>query len=104
IRKEYKEGSDSMDNPFVRLDPYGVAPLTALAMFETDEPVKLTVTVEGKEDRGDISRTYDNYKTKHAIPVLGLYPDYENTITIEVTTVDWETVTSTLTNKTDPLH
>lgn len=103
IRKDYKEGSYSMENPFVRLDPYGVAPLTALAMFETDEPVKLTVTVEGKEDRGDISRTYDNYKTKHAIPVLGLYPDYENTITIEATTEDGETATSTFTIKTDPL-
>ncbi|GGJ82435.1 aryl-sulfate sulfotransferase [Lentibacillus kapialis] len=103
LQKQYEQGSYSPEDPFVKLNPYGVTPLSALAMFETDKPVKLTVTVEGKEEQGDIPRSYDDYKTQHAIPVLGLYPDYENTVTIEVITKDGETSTSTFTIETDPL-
>src|SRR5699024_9258298 len=83
LQEEYAQESHSLENPFVKRNPYGAAPLTALAVFETDEPVKITVTVEGKDEHGDVERSYDELKTEHAIPVLGLYPDYENTVTIE---------------------
>lgn len=103
LQGEYEAGSYSLESPFVKRNPYDVAPLTALAMFETDEPVKITVTVEGKDEYGDIERTFDEFKTEHSIPILGLYPDYDNTVTIEATNEAGETVKSTLTVKTDPL-
>ncbi|SFD66164.1 arylsulfate sulfotransferase [Lentibacillus persicus] len=102
-QEEYNKGSHSLDNPFVKLDPYGTAPLTALVMFETDAPARTTVTVEGKDKQADIQRTYDNDQTTHTIPVLGLYPGYENTVTIETTTESGETSKHTFTIETEPL-
>ncbi|ALX49692.1 aryl-sulfate sulfotransferase [Lentibacillus amyloliquefaciens] len=102
-QEEFEKGSHSLDNPLVKLDPYGAAPLTAVAMFETDEPAKTTVTVEGKDEYSDIERSFDNYRTTHTIPVLGLYPNYENTITIETTAKSGETSTHSFTIETEPL-
>lgn len=103
LQKDYAKESHSLENPFVTLNPYNVAPLTALAMFETDKPVKIKVTVEGKDKYGDIHHSYEKFKTEHEIPILGLYPGYENTVTIKATNKAGETVSKTLTIKTDPL-
>ncbi|QKY70612.1 aryl-sulfate sulfotransferase [Lentibacillus sp. CBA3610] len=103
LQKEYDAGSYSLQNPFVKHDPYGVAPLTALTMFETDDPVRITVTVKGKDEYSDVSHSIDAYKTKHSIPVLGLYPDYENMVTIEATNEAGDTAEHTFTVETDPL-
>ncbi|HLS09639.1 aryl-sulfate sulfotransferase [Lentibacillus sp.] len=103
LQEEYAQESHSLENPFVKRNPYGAAPLTALAVFETDEPVKITVTVEGKDEHGDVERSYDELKTEHAIPVLGLYPDYENTVTIEAADETGDTAESTFTVETEPL-
>ncbi|WP_209300557.1 aryl-sulfate sulfotransferase [Lentibacillus salicampi] len=103
LQKSYDEGTYTLKEPFVKLNPYNTAPLTALAMFETDDPVKITVTVEGKDEHGDVRHSYDDYNTEHAIPVLGLYPDYDNTVTIEAVNKSGETEKSTFTVGTDPL-
>lgn len=103
LQNQYAAGTYSLDDPFITVDPYGVTPLTALAMFETDEPVQITVTVEGKDKNGDVQHTYDQFKKDHSVPVLGLYPDYENTVTIEATTESGETTSSTMSIQTEPL-
>lgn len=103
LQKEYAQGSYSLEDPFVIKDPYGVAPLTALAMFKTDNPVQITVTVEGKDENGDVKKTFDTYKKDHSIPVLGLYPGYENTVTIKATNKEGESTESTFTVKMKPL-
>ncbi|RYG72253.1 aryl-sulfate sulfotransferase [Lentibacillus lipolyticus] len=103
MQQKYEAGSYTLKDPFVKLDPYGVAPLTALAKFETEEPVKITVTVEGKDEQGDIQRTYDDYNTEHTIPVLGLYPDFANTVTIKTENEAGKTMESTFTVETKPL-
>ncbi|TMN22113.1 aryl-sulfate sulfotransferase [Lentibacillus cibarius] len=103
LQEEYIADGYSLAQPFVKVDPYGVAPLTAVAKFQTDEPVKITVTVEGKGEKGAIERTYDEWKTEHTVPVLGLYPDYENTVTIKATNEAGETATKSFTAKTDAL-
>ncbi len=103
MQKKYEAGSYTLKDPFVKLDPYGVAPLTALAKFETEEPVKISMTVEGKDEQGDIQRTYDDYNTEHTIPVLGLYPDFANTVTIKAENEAGETTEGTFTVETKPL-
>ncbi|MDD7102666.1 MAG: aryl-sulfate sulfotransferase N-terminal domain-containing protein, partial [Firmicutes bacterium] len=39
----------TLENANVVLDPYHISPLTALIMFETEESVAPTVTIEGKD-------------------------------------------------------
>ncbi|MFB4168956.1 aryl-sulfate sulfotransferase [Virgibacillus sp. JSM 102003] len=103
LQNEYAAGTYSLDDPFITVDPYGVTPLAALAMFETDEPVQITVTVEGKDENGDVQHTYDQYKKEHSVPILGLYPDYQNTVTIEATTESGEMTSSTVSIQTESL-
>lgn len=75
-------GKASLNNPFIQLDPYGVAPLSALVMFETDTVSDITVTVHGKNGASDFTYTLSNTTTHHEIPVIGLYPDFDNTVTL----------------------
>jgi arylsulfate sulfotransferase len=60
-------------------------PLSALALIETKEPTRVSVTIEGKHDN-DLQVTFDGYRKQHEIPILGLYPDWENKIEIVLLT------------------
>ena len=46
--EEYGKESHTIANPFVVLNPYLIAPLTALVMFESEKPAFAKVTVKGK--------------------------------------------------------
>ena len=74
----------TIDNPNVVLNPYHNSPLTALVMFETEEEVEPTITVHGEDDLSTFSHTFESSKI-HYLPVYGLYPDTENTVTITYT-------------------
>ena len=74
----------TIDNPNVVLDPYHNSPLTALVMFETEEEVTSTITVHGEDELSTFSHTFESSKI-HYLPVYGLYPDTENTVTITYT-------------------
>ena len=98
-----KSAGHTIDDPYVKLNPYGTSPLAALVIFNTEEASQTTITVKGKTEDADITQTYDEYKTAHEIPVLGLYADYENTIEIMVTTESGKKATKTVTIQTDKL-
>lgn len=72
------------DNPNVILDPYESSPLTALAIFKTDDDVDITVTVLGHDDNSTISHTFEAARD-HYIPIYGLYPDSLNKVILEYT-------------------
>ena len=74
----------TIDNPNVVLDPYHNSPLTALVMFETEQEVTPTITVHGEDELSTFSHTFESSKI-HYLPVYGLYPDTENTVTITYT-------------------
>ena len=74
----------TIDNPNVVLDPYHNSPLTALVMFETEKEVTPTITVHGEDELSTFSHTFESSKI-HYLPVYGLYPDTENTVTITYT-------------------
>lgn len=76
---EYQQGEYTFANPFVKLNPYLIAPLAALVMFKTAEPTTIAITVKGKEKAGDISFKFPE-ATEHMIPVYGLYADYANQV------------------------
>lgn len=103
LTKQYSKKPHSIKNPFVKLNPYGVTPLAAVAMFETEKPAQITVTVEGKDKYGDVEHTYKKYKKEHTISILGLYPGHKNAVTITATTKSGYTVSETIFVKTKPL-
>lgn len=78
---EYKAGKYSLEKPFVVLNPYLIAPLTALIMFETEEEVTISITIKGREAEGDFHFTTKK-ECSHVIPVYGLRADIENTVLV----------------------
>ncbi len=87
----------TLENPNVVLDPYDNSPLSALILFESDEPLEITITINGKDNHSTYSETFDE-KTSHAIPVLGLYADFNNEVLLES-----EGITHRIFIQTDPL-
>lgn len=73
----------TFDKPLVVLNPYGIAPLTALILFKLAKPSTVKITVSGKAAAGDLRFEYPVAVT-HYIPVYGLYPDYINKVTLEL--------------------
>ena len=67
------------------VNPYGLAPLTAVIKNGGYELKNAKVTVVGKKGGVDISyNVADKHLRTHAgIPVFGLYADYQNTVNVE---------------------
>jgi arylsulfate sulfotransferase len=61
------------------------APLSALASIKTREPTQVSVRVKGKHDN-DLLVTFDGYHSQHEIPILGLYPEWDNEVEIVLVT------------------
>ena len=76
---EYKKTKYSFEAPYVKLNPYLIAPLTALVMFETEKPVGVKIIVKGREKAGDINFAFPE-AVEHVIPVYGLYSDFANQV------------------------
>ncbi len=84
IEKTITEDMDyTIDDPKVILNPYKVSPLTALVVFKTNDLASAVVTIKGKDNDEDITNTFIPSK-EHLITIYGLYPDYENTVIINV--------------------
>lgn len=66
------EAGYSFEEPLVVLNPYGNAPLSAVAVFSTREETGGTVTAKGKAPEDNISGSFPAAKT-HFVPVYGLY-------------------------------
>ena len=78
---QLEAGNYTITNPLVVLNPYLVAPLTAMVLFESPVESAATVTILGKEPAANISHTFPPAK-KHILPIYGLYADAENTVEI----------------------
>lgn len=78
-----EKNDNTINNMLVIKNPYQYSPLSAYVLFQTKKPYKVRVTVKGKTPDCDISYTISEAK-HHRVPVLGLYPDYKNTVDIEL--------------------
>lgn len=77
-------GNDySLEDALIVVNPYGTAPLSAVAVFTTDEEVGGTITVKGKSSENDITGTFEASK-QHIIPVYGLYSGDTTEVVIEL--------------------
>ncbi len=92
---EYEAGNFSVENPYFVLDPYDIAPLSGLVMFETLEAISYRLVITGKTEEANIEFVTPK-TTHHFIPVYGLYPGHLNTITLYEITTEGEELISIL--------
>ena len=71
------------EEPMVIQNPYQIAPLTAVVVFDTPEECGVRFTVKGKTEAVDISGEVDP-AASHRVPIIGLYPNEENTVVLEL--------------------
>ncbi len=77
----YEGGSYTAQNPYIIVNPYEIAPLSALILFETETAVSVTTTIQGKTAETTIVNTVSEATTDHQIPLIGLYQG-ENQVTL----------------------
>lgn len=79
IEEELNSGLYSFTEPLLIQNPYKTSPLTALFLFSTEESCQVQITVKGKTANANLTFLSD-MAVSHRIPVIGLYPDMENTV------------------------
>ena len=103
ITEELEAGGYTFDDPMVIQDAFRNSPLTALVLFTTDEAQAVRVTVKGKTAAADITYTTPA-QTAHRVPLIGLYPDTENTVELALLDRDGkDAAVNTLSVHTDGL-
>lgn len=81
IEKLLQSGSYTFSQMLVIKNPFGEAPLTALALFVTEKPCAVRVTVCGKKAGNDFSSVLP-VTTHHRVPIIGMYAGRMNHIRI----------------------
>lgn len=95
---DFHSGSYTLAQPLVKLNPYLIAPLTALVMFTTSEPVEASIEVVGKDAYSSVTHTFAA-ASEHILPIYGLYADYDNQVVITLSNGE----TTTLSITTEPI-
>lgn len=96
--------SHTVATPYVKVNPYGTSPLTALVIFKTSQAAKVSYTVAGKSAKTSLTNTVNGgYQKTHQVPVVGLYANTTNTVTLTVTLKSGEVLKKTLQLKTGAL-
>jgi len=103
ILSELHSGAYTAEEPLLLDNPYGSSPLTALAVFCTEEPARVAIRVHGKTSDADITNDFPALETEHLIPIYGLYADDQNTVTLTVTTEDGQETETSVSIQTDAI-
>ncbi|MDW5288730.1 aryl-sulfate sulfotransferase [Formosa sp. PL04] len=65
------------------LNPTGYAPLSAIIALETNESIQVDISIAGSNGTdSNVVHQFSETGTTLDIPIHGLYPDYENTVTL----------------------
>ena len=80
LMKEYEEMEYTFQEPYIKLNPFHKTPISALVKFPTQKPSQIHITIKGKNNAPDITHTFKEFKTEHELPILGLYPNYNNQV------------------------
>lgn len=96
IIRDFEAGDSTLSSPFTIVNPYGVSPLSAISLFQTEKPAQITVQVEGLKGGETLENTYTNFQTYHQIPIYGLYANKETTVTLTATYEDGTSETKTI--------
>lgn len=89
-------GNYMLRNPLVVVDPYGISPLSAVALFSTDKPAAITVSVASKNGAAALTQDLETAGTEHCVPIYGLYSGEETQVTLIARYTDGSTEQKTL--------
>lgn len=84
IQKVLQKKKYSFQHPLVVINPYAIAPLTAIVLFNTPMKCRVRCTVCGQHGAEDIVFQFDEPTSEHRIPIVGLYPNVKNRIILEL--------------------
>lgn len=93
-------GDFTPENPYIIVNPYEIAPQSALIVFTTEEAVSVTTSIQGKTPETTITNTVAEKTTYHEIPLIGLY---EGENTVEVTLSSGESYLYAITTQDIPM-
>ena len=65
-----KDKQYTLEEPKIIKNPYKIAPLTALIIFQTPEEVEIEIKVN------DVTMTTMEKSKEHSIPIYGMYADF----------------------------
>ena len=84
INKLLDSGKYTFKNALVITNPYKIATLSALLIFKTDSACKVEYIIKGQYNSPDYKRCDNTFTTRHKVPILGLYQDCYNFITVNL--------------------
>lgn len=76
------EAGYTFEEPLVVVDPYGISPLSAIALFNTDKPASISIEVEGKNGAIPLTKDFETVSVQHQIPIYGLYAEDPTAVTL----------------------
>ena len=105
LKTEINSGNYTFDDPLVIQDPYKNSPLSAIIVYNTEEPELVSIEVKGKTELADIAFSFEKqgYTTQHIIPVYGLYANTENTVILSSKKENGEVKRKEIKIRTEPL-
>jgi arylsulfate sulfotransferase len=99
----YQAGKFTFTAPLLVQDPYQMAPLTALAIFDTPEDSQISIHVPGKSSESAVDFTFPGFRQHHEIPIYGLYAGMLNHVTMRLQTESGQNAQTVLDLQTEPL-
>lgn len=100
IQTQFEEMEYSFDEPFITLNPYGRNPLSALVMFPTDKEAQVELSILSSDNKPSITHLFEEFKTLHQVPILGLYPNHANQVKLTLHFKDGTKKENTITIET----
>ena len=91
------EAGYAFEEPLVVVDPYGISPLSAIAMFNTDKPASISIKVQGKSGAAPLVQDFETVSVQHQIPICGLYAEEPAAVTLTAHYEDGSVRTNELT-------
>ena len=82
LLEDYQQGSYTMDDPCIVMDPYDFNPLCALLLFGLAEDCEAEITVQGDDPYATYTYTHRLQAPRAEVPVIGLYAGRENAVTV----------------------
>ena len=104
INAQYEEMAYSLEEPLVIQNPFSRNELSALLKFSTPEESTIKLTIQKKDGTPSLSYSFNEFKSEHTIPVLGLYANHLNQIQIEASNKNKEKQTSIITIQTPKVN
>jgi len=83
FKDEIEKGDYTFENPYLVVDPYDSAPLTAIVGFKTKDDMKVKVIVPGDIEEDTIEYTIKTSE-EHYVPIVGMYADRENKVKLQL--------------------